>query len=279
MAAEVSYPGFSNLTERVVASFYEAQRLREERIKEGTFLVYPTFEVALVGVFVYLVVTPLLYGWMSGRKEKFEPKWAMSIYNLICVYLAGYVVYGIVAIKLNRPGRFVCNDQIVGTEEAEKMAWFMYVFFAQKFWEFLDTWFFILRKSFRQVSFLHIYHHASICIVVASCLHFDYWTDFYLPALLNSFVHVLMYFHYFLSGLGIKGWWSQYLTSLQLIQFLIITFQNLLAIYYGPTCGIPEFSKVMMIFYMFSMLALFGKFYVDRYLSTGKKDQSQKKRQ
>ena len=38
----------------------------------------------------------------------------------------------------------------------------------------------------------------------------------------TSFIHVLMYSHYFLSALGIKTWWRRYLTQLQLIQFTII---------------------------------------------------------
>lgn len=110
------------------------------------------------------------------------------------------------------------------------MGWLIYVFFLQKFWEFLDTWIFILRKSFRQVTFLHLYHHSSITLVTASFI-FDIGGDFYLPALLNSFIHVLMYLHYFVTSIGIKSWWSKYLTSLQLIQFVLIATQFSISLY------------------------------------------------
>ena len=39
-------------------------------------------------------------------------------------------------------------------------------YYAQKFLEYGDTVFFVLRKSFRQLTPLHIYHHVSITIVV-----------------------------------------------------------------------------------------------------------------
>jgi len=106
----------------------------------------------------------------------------------------------------------------------------MFMFFAQKFWEFIDTWIFILRKSFRQVTLLHIYHHSSITFITANVIY-DYAGDFYLPTVLNTFVHILMYSHYFISSLGYKTWWNKYLTYLQLTQFLLILAQNLISIW------------------------------------------------
>ena len=68
------------------------------------------------------------------------------------------------------------------------MAFIFWVFYAQKYWEFLDTWLFILRKSYRQVTFLHLFHHSSITIVVGSIVRFDFSGDMYLPVLLNAMV-------------------------------------------------------------------------------------------
>lgn len=56
-----------------------------------------------------------------------------------------------------------------------------------------------------QVTFLHLFHHSSITIVVGSILRFDYSGDMFLPILLNAIVHVLMYSHYFVTALGIKS--------------------------------------------------------------------------
>lgn len=53
----------------------------------------------------------------------------------------------------------------------------------------------------------------------------------FLPAMVNSFIHVLMYTYYGLSSLGPNIakylWWKKYLTMLQLVSnFLLIYFLN-----------------------------------------------------
>lgn len=45
----------------------------------------------------------------------------------------------------------------------------------------------------------------------------------YLPIMLNSIVHVLVYLHYVLAALGKHSMWSPYLTQLQLTQFVVGT--------------------------------------------------------
>lgn len=109
------------------------------------------------------------------------------------------------------------------------MAFAFWFFFAQKFWEFLDTWFFILKKNFRQVTFLHVYHHSSITFVVGLVVPYSFSGDFYLPILLNSIVHVIMYSYYLLMVLKVKFPWKNLITILQLVQFCIIMTQNILS--------------------------------------------------
>lgn len=55
-----------------------------------------------------------------------------------------------------------------------------------------------------QVTFLHLFHHSSITVVVGSILPFDYNGDMYLPIMLNSANHMLVYLHYLLATLGLK---------------------------------------------------------------------------
>jgi GNS1/SUR4 family len=66
-----------------------------------------------------------------------------------------------------------------------------------------------------QVTFLHLFHHLAIAVLVGSVLPFAYSDDMYLPILANSLTHVLVYCHYILTGLGMHAWWSPYLTLLQ----------------------------------------------------------------
>lgn len=172
--------------------------------------------------------------------------------------------------KYNHPGTFMCNALPL---QDTGLAWLFWVFYAQKFWEFLDTWIFVLRCSFRQVTVLHLFHHSSIAVVVGSILPYDYGGDMFLPILLNAIVHVLMYSHYLCTIMKIKTWWNQYLTSLQLIQFLLISSQNILSYRAGPECGPPDWAKVLMIAYMGSMVVLFGHFFARKYI-LGKNDAS-----
>eukprot|EP00662_Eupelagonemidae_sp_cell21_P003646 gene3646-13026_t len=72
----------------------------------------------------------------------------------------------------------------------------VYIFYLSKFWEYQDTLIMVLRKKFNQVSFLHVYHHSSISVVVWSYLRYSGGGDEYLAVALNSFVHVLLYSHY-----------------------------------------------------------------------------------
>jgi len=62
-------------------------------------------------------------------------------------------------------------------------------------------------------------------------MQYDYFGDMFLPLFLNSFIHVLMYSHYLVTSFGIKGWWSKYLTSMQLIQFILIASQSGISMY------------------------------------------------
>ena len=180
------------------------------------------------------------------------------------------------------------------------------VYYAQKFLEFGDTLFFVLRRSFRQLTVLHLYHHVSITLVVsapaspdtrmcrhrmpsslllphptsqtAAFLRYDVNGDTYLPALCNSAVHVLMYSHYLLAAFGVDTFWKVHLTSLQLVQFLVVMAQSLVSLAKGTACGFPLWLKLVMVAYQLSMLVLFAAFFVDSYLKTQKARRAKGKR-
>ena len=79
-----------------------------------------------------------------------------------------------------------------------KVIWWFYL---SKGIELLDTIFFLLRKKFYKLSFLHIYNHATMFVV--------WWllaSGAWLPsgitsisALINSSLHILMYYYYAIS--------------------------------------------------------------------------------
>jgi len=262
--------------ERLLASWQQQNALLSERVAAGKQPTLPYADTTFLlwaNVF-YLGFTFVLHRYMKQREHPFRCKPFKSIllvYNASCVLLAGYVVWGIYVVNKTAPYKFVCNPTVTPGSDldrghAEFAAHVFWVFYAQKFWEFLDTWFFIARKSFRQVTFLHVFHHCSINIVVGLVLPFEFNGDMYLPILLNAIVHVLMYGHYLVSALGLPTPWKPWLTSLQLLQFVTIATQSTMSLMAGDGCGGPYFGKITMVAYMGSMLLLFGNFFWHAYI-------------
>jgi len=265
-----------SLFERVQQSYADSSRAAAERVAAGVQpnLPFTDHQFLLWANVFYLSFTFILYFYMKRRAEPYKCKSFKSIllaYNSSCVFLAGYVVWGIVTTHNMAPFKFVCNPTVIPGSAGDVghvnfSAHIFWMFYAQKFWEFLDTWFFILRKSFRQVTFLHVFHHCSINIVVGLLLPFDFSGDMYLPILLNAIVHVLMYGHYLVSAMGLPTPWKPWLTSCQLAQFVTIAVQSSMSLSRGDSCGAPYFGKVLMVAYMGSMLILFGNFFFHSYI-------------
>ena len=184
------------------------------------------YKSMIIGNIFYFVTIYVLMQIMNRREERFNPKKFMIVYNFICVCLATYCFYGMLHYYYLDGNVLSCSNIDFSSEKAKQLVRVFYVFYIQKYWEFLDTFIFILRKSYRQVTFLHVYHHSSITIMVRLFLFAYPNGDNCVPVLLNSFVHMLMYTHYLCSIMGFKCWWRSYLTKLQLVQFVLITLVN-----------------------------------------------------
>ena len=139
----------------------------------------------------------------------------MVLYNALQVALNGWMVFHIMhaLLKLDHP--FIGD-----TTSSTLCAYAVWIHYCDKYLEFFDTYFMVLRGRMDQVSFLHVYHHFSIA--------WAWWIgcslypagDAYFGALLNSIIHVMMYSYYGLALLGVNCPWKRYLTQAQLAQFL-----------------------------------------------------------
>ena len=132
-------------------------------------------------------------------------------------------------------------------------------------------------QSIPQVSLLHIYHHASIACAWWIGLTLYPGGDIYFGALINSWIHVMMYSYYTLSLLKIQCPWKKYLTIAQLAQFCSVVCYSLTSMVNMPEDGtwIQYVGHGVQDFEMISLFVLFMHFYQKAYQK--KKEDSRKK--
>lgn len=77
-----------------------------------------------------------------------------------------------------------------------------------KYYELLDTIFQLLKGRDPPHFLLHSFHHVSVLFMAYFWLEYTQTLQF--PGLLfNSFVHIVMYFYYFLRANGFNPWWKR----------------------------------------------------------------------
>ncbi len=75
-----------------------------------------------------------------------------------------------------------------------------YIYFLSKFVDLIDTFFFVIRKKYSQITFLHLYHHTVVPLFGWLFLKINpNVPPVHLFAIINSFIHiVILIMHYLL---------------------------------------------------------------------------------
>jgi GNS1/SUR4 family. len=86
-------------------------------------------------------------------------------------------------------------------------------------------------------------------------------------ALLNTFVHIIMYFYYMMTAMGPEYqkyiWWKKYLTTFQMVQFVAIFVHQFQLLF--VECNYPKSFMVWIALHGVLFLFLFSDFYKQRY--------------
>jgi elongation of very long chain fatty acids protein 4 len=212
-------------------------------------------------------------------REPMGLKALSMVHNVLLVVLSAYMCAGIgyeYVKEARRTGRWVCMPAS-DDPEAAQLTWYLWLFYVSKAYEFMDTAIMIGRKKFEQVTFLHVYHHSTILAYWFLILKTTPGGDGWLSAFLNSGVHVLMYSYYLLTSFGVSAPWKSWVTKAQMIQFVMFLVQSsyvtIIDCHHGTAQG--TIGKAL-IFYAFSLLALFANFFYQTYIKKKKAAKSKK---
>ncbi|XP_032870843.1 elongation of very long chain fatty acids protein 2 [Amblyraja radiata] len=228
----------------------------------------PTFFLTL------LYLSTICLGTQYMRKRPaYTLRSLLITYNFGVMLLSLYMFVELVSASWEGRYNLLCqNLHSAGTADVRvaKVLWWYYF---SKVIEFMDTIFFILRKKTSQITFLHVYHHASMFNIWWCVLNWIPCGQSFLGPTLNSFIHVLMYSYYGLSTIPAMHpylWWKKYLTQAQLVQF-ILTIAHTLSAVVKP-CGFPSGCLLFQSSYMATLVLLFINFYRKTYSRTQRKE-------
>ncbi|KAI5140568.1 elongation of very long chain fatty acids protein 5 [Manis pentadactyla] len=240
---------------------------RDTRVK-GWFLMdnyIPTFICSII----YLLIVWLGPKYMKNR-QPFSCRGILVVYNLGLTLLSLYMFYELVTGVWEGRYNFFCQGTRSSGEADVKVIRVLWWYYFSKLIEFMDTFFFILRKNNHQITVLHVYHHVSMLNIWWFVMNWVPCGHSYFGATLNSFIHVLMYSYYGLSSVPSMRpylWWKKYITQGQLLQFVLTIIQTSCGVVWP--CAFPLGWLYFQIGYMISLIVLFTNFYVQTYNKKG----------
>ena len=176
---------------------------------------------------IYIAVC-LVHRLWHGRSPTPSPYWhylqgLLPYHNLFlaAISLVMFIGCGWSAFekswRLSSIDWMLCEDPEV--PDTGSLEFWSYIYYLSKFYELFDTFFQLLRGKYPPHYLLHAYHHSGVLMMCWA------WLE-YRPSLrhfgliFNVFVHIPMYFYFFLKSRNIEPWWKRYVTKLQIVQFV-----------------------------------------------------------
>ncbi|KAL2118933.1 hypothetical protein VTJ04DRAFT_5892 [Mycothermus thermophilus] len=274
------WPIFNKAFEKVVG--YPAD---DFRFVSG---VTPMSTLKETAIFITLYYVVILGGREVMRnREPFKLRTFFLIHNFYLTAISGILLALFIEQVLPtvvRHGIFhaICHRDGGWTQP---MVVLYYLNYLTKYLELLDTCFLFLKK--KPLTFLHCYHHGATALLCYTQLIGSTSVSWVVISL-NLMVHVVMYWYYFQSARGIKIWWKEWITRLQIIQFII----DLGFVYFASwtyftstywpwlpnagKCAGEEFAAISGIVILSSYLLLFISFYLATYKKDGKSTTTRK---
>jgi len=227
-----------------------------------------TLSDGAIAVVVYLTIIALLKLFFRNR-EAWRLNAIFIVHNLLLSLCSLVLLVAMIAeLARHWAAGHSLWDQMCDTQQNfvfGRIYFYYYCNYMFKYWELLDTFMLCVRK--KNLQFLHTYHHPATLVLTLVMMH--QWMGFqWVVITLNLAVHVLMYFYYAWSSLGFDLWWKKYLTTMQIIQFVIGISICVFGLFRRALHGICTGSWTGAIFaiaILSSYLFLFIRFYLEIY--------------
>lgn len=142
-----------------------------------------------------------------------------------------------------------------------------HIFLYSRILELIDTLWIILRKKNRQITFLHVFHHSFVLLMTWFYFKIAPGGSSIMFPIVNGMVHTIMYTYYTLSTFNsIKPylWWKKYVTTIQLLQFIILGVHFSIAAL-TPNCAYPRILSLTGLTIAGMFFTLFATFYRETY--------------
>jgi len=245
--------------------------------REGWWLC--DFRSAITVAIIYVTFVLVGSTVMKSGVPAIDPYPIKFVYNVSQIFLCAYMTIEAGFLAYRSGYSWVpCNAFDKTDPPLANLLWLFYI---SKVWDFWDTIFIVLGKKWRQLSFLHVYHHTTIFLFYWLNANVMYDGDVYLTILLNGFIHTVMYTYYFIcmhtkdpkTGKSLPIWWKSSLTSFQLLQFTLMMSQATYLVFHG--CDQLSLRVTIVYFvYILSLFFLFAQFFVQSYLTPKKKSKT-----
>ncbi|EPR79161.1 Fatty acid elongase [Spraguea lophii 42_110] len=230
-------------------------------------------------VVLYLIYVNSVNKKMSGNYQRgFKLRYFMILHNLGMSAFSFYVFIRSITLVY----RFYTQNSLIDAASdsnnvlSDGIYFYSYIFYISKIYEITDT--LILHMNRKKASFLQSFHHAGAIIATwLLCVSYSHLS--WIFVVLNSFVHLIMYFYYFLATLGIKVRIKKIITTMQMVQF-VSGIIMLLGHFYiaSPFKGDQHTQKMQVIALIFNtsyalvLLMLFRLFFKKTYETKNKKE-------
>ncbi|KAJ1855729.1 hypothetical protein GGH12_000978 [Coemansia sp. RSA 1822] len=202
-----------------------------------------------------------------AKKSRLTPMNAIVfVHNAVLAVYSAWAFWGVFPAFVNKiatQGWHAAMCDVDGSLWNSVLFKHVYLFYLSKYYELFDTVIILLKG--RPASILQIYHHAGVIMVMYLANYYSSAASIFI-VWENAGVHTIMYTYYALTVAGINPPGKQYLTSLQIFQFLFG--QACILVYFSMSnCQTPSQSTWLWVMsgYLLPLIALFVQFFTKTY--------------